>query len=174
VTRGGGATPVAAGHGGRAEPLRRAEDPGGAEAYKYESFDLVLHRDGEVKHIEVKGTTQTTGLPDSGIQVFLTPNEVAHASGECQAVVTCHSVALFIMTNVKVTLDTDGAPAAVGGTPWYTTRGTWPAEHLYLLPTAITCRASSQLHDCVQQTSGGYATVHAWTVPGADGWSGPG
>jgi hypothetical protein len=45
-----------------------AEDPADAEAYKHESFDLVLHCDGEVKHVEVKGTTQTTGFPDSGIQ----------------------------------------------------------------------------------------------------------
>jgi hypothetical protein len=94
-----------------------SEDPADAEAYKHESFDLVLHRDGEVKHVEVKGTTQTTGLPDSSIQVFLTPNEVAHARGECKAVVTCHSVALFILTDVRITPDTDGAPAAVGGTP---------------------------------------------------------
>ena len=94
-----------------------AEDPADAKAYKHESFDLVLHRDGEVKHVEVKGTTQTTGFPDSGIQVFLTPNEVAHARGECKGVVTCHSVALFILTDVKITPGTDGAPAAVGGTP---------------------------------------------------------
>ena len=93
------------------------EDPADAEAYKHESFDLVLHRDGEVKHVEVKGTTQTTGLPDSSIQVSLTPNEVAHARGECKAVVTYRSVALFILTDVKITPDTDGALAAVGGTP---------------------------------------------------------
>lgn len=56
----------------------------------------------------------------------------------------------------------------------YTTRGTWPTEHFNLLHTAITCRASSQLHVRVQQTFGGYATVHAWTVPSADSWSGCG
>jgi hypothetical protein len=116
------------------------EDPADAEAYKHESFDLVLHRDGEVKDVEVKGTTQTTGLPDSGIQVFLTPNEVAHARGQCKAVVTCHSVALFILTDVKITPDTDGAPAAVGGTPrvydpWNLADGTLePTAYSYNVP----------------------------------------
>lgn len=94
-----------------------SEDLADSEAYKHESFDLVLHREGKVKHVEVKGTTQATGFPDSGIQVFLTPNEVAHARGECKAVVACHSVALFILRDVKITPDMDGAPTAVGGTP---------------------------------------------------------
>lgn len=96
---------------------RSAPAPADAEAYKRESFDLVLHRDGKVKHVEVKGTTQTTGFPDSGIQVFLTLNEVAHARGECKAVVTCHSVALFVLTDVVITPDKDGTPTAIGGTP---------------------------------------------------------
>lgn len=34
-----------------------------------------------------------------------------------KAVVTYRSVALFILTDVKITPDTDGAPAAVDGTP---------------------------------------------------------
>lgn len=117
-----------------------AEDPPDAEAYKHESFDLILHRDEKVKHVEVKGTTQTAGFPDAGIQVFLTPNEVAHARGECEAVVTCHSVALFILTDVKITPDTDGAPTAVGGTPqvydpWNLADGTLtPIAYSYNVP----------------------------------------
>jgi hypothetical protein len=77
----------------------------------------------------------------------------------------CHSVALFILTDVKITLGTDGAPAAVGGTPRYTIRGTWSTERLNLLHTAITCRASSYLDVRVHQASRGNAPVRAWTVP---------
>ncbi len=56
------------------------EDMADASAYKHNSFDLILHRNDEVKHIEVKGTTQkTVGSPEADIRIFLTPNEVAHA-----------------------------------------------------------------------------------------------
>lgn len=36
------------------------EDAADPEAYKHNSFDLILHRNSEVKHVEVKGTTQKT------------------------------------------------------------------------------------------------------------------
>ena len=38
-----------------------------------ESYDLICRRHGEVKHVEVKGTTT------DGTEVILTPNEVRHA-----------------------------------------------------------------------------------------------
>jgi len=37
------------------------------------SYDLICRRQGEVKHVEVKGTTT------DGMEVILTPNEVKHA-----------------------------------------------------------------------------------------------
>jgi Domain of unknown function (DUF3883) len=53
-----------------------------------ESYDLVCRRDGEVKHIEVKGTTT------DGIEVILTPNEVAHARNY-------RNTALFVLKNIS-------------------------------------------------------------------------
>jgi len=94
------------------------EDAADSEAYRHNSFDLILHRNNEVKHVEVKGTTQkVTSFPDSGVKIFLTPNEVAHARGHCKAPVKCHSVGLFVLTDGTIAADIDGSPTAVGGKP---------------------------------------------------------
>jgi Domain of unknown function (DUF3883) len=94
------------------------EDHADADAYKHESFDLVLRRDGQVKHVEVKGTTQTPKEgPGAGIGVFLTRNEVDHARGQCKAAVKCQSNALFILSGVKLTATPNGPPTAAGGSP---------------------------------------------------------
>jgi hypothetical protein len=47
-----------------------AGDPAGAECCKHESFDLLLRRGGEVKHVEVKGTTQTAAFPNQVSRPF--------------------------------------------------------------------------------------------------------
>lgn len=94
------------------------EDTADPEAYKHNSFDLILHRNSEVKHVEVKGTTQKTAdSPGAGVRIFLTPNEVAHARGHCKAAVKCHSVGLFVLTDVKIAADMEGSPTATGGKP---------------------------------------------------------
>lgn len=67
-----------------------------------QSYDLVCRRDGEVKHVEVKGTT--TG----GTEVILTPNEVRHAR-------EYPGTALFILSNIVVERSEDGTVIAVGG-----------------------------------------------------------
>jgi hypothetical protein len=93
------------------------EDAADSEAYKHNSFDLILHHNNEVKHVEVKGTTQKTDSPDAGIRIFLTPNEVAHARGYCKATVKCHSIGLFVLTDVRIAAGMDRSPAATGGNP---------------------------------------------------------
>lgn len=119
------------------------EDTADANAYKHNSFDLILHRNGEVKHIEVKGTTQrTTNSPEAGIRIFLTPNEVAHARGLCNANVKCHSVGLFVLTDVQVTAGTDGSPTATSGIPHI--YDPWHLQDEALEPTAYSYHLSGQ------------------------------
>jgi hypothetical protein len=81
-----------------------------------ESYDLVCRRGHEVKHVEVKGTTQ------DGAEVILTPNEVKHAR-------ETKDMALFILSNVIIKRLDDGTVAATGGVrhlydPWYVDDGT--------------------------------------------------
>jgi len=67
-----------------------------------ESYDLACRRGGEVKHVEVKGTTEHGG------EVILTPNVVRHAREMTH-------VALFIVSNVVVERANDGTVTATDG-----------------------------------------------------------
>lgn len=69
-----------------------------------ESYDYRVHINGQVWHIEVKGTT---GDP---ADVLLTPNEVKHAADYPR-------VALFLLSNVTVTRNGEGQVEASGGDP---------------------------------------------------------
>ena len=90
------------------------EDVHGAESY-----DLICRRgDGEVKHVEVKGTTT------DGAEVILTPNEVRHARDNLRT-------ALFVLSNITVECAEDGTVIATAGThhnydPW---RLAWMTEY---------------------------------------------
>jgi hypothetical protein len=75
------------------------EDVHGAESY-----DLICRRDHEVKHVEVKGTTQ------DGAEIILTPNEVRHAQENPYT-------ALFVVSNITVERAEDGTVTATGGEP---------------------------------------------------------
>ena len=119
------------------------EDMADASAYKHNSFDLILHRNDEIKHVEVKGTTQkSTDSSQAGVRVFLTPNEVAHARGKCKANVKCHSVGLFVLTDVKVTASTDGLPMAMDGIPHI--YDPWHLNDEALEPSAYSYRVPGQ------------------------------
>jgi hypothetical protein len=115
------------------------EDQADADAHKHESFDLILRHGDDVKHVEVKGTTQIPkGSPDdAGIKVFLTRNEVDHARGQCKAAVKCQSIALFILFGIKLITAPTEPPTATGGfplvrDPWNLNRGTLePAVYSY-------------------------------------------
>ncbi|HCU92539.1 MAG TPA: hypothetical protein DHU96_07255 [Actinobacteria bacterium] len=92
-----------------------------------ESYDLLCHRGGEVRHVEVKGTT--TG----GVEVILTPNEVRHArENKC--------IALFVLSNVEIEWVEDGTVIATGGIrhlydPWHLDEGTLtPLGFRYQVP----------------------------------------
>lgn len=75
------------------------------DAYKHNPFDLILTRDGEVMHAEVKGMQQSfKGTVDPRIAVNLSANEVAHAR-QCEANPPCQSMELFILTDVEITRD---------------------------------------------------------------------
>jgi Domain of unknown function (DUF3883) len=98
------------------------EDVHGAESY-----DLICRRGGEVKHVEVKGTTI------DGAEVILTPNEVRHArENPCTA--------LFILSNITVERAEDGTVTATGGRrhlydPWRLDDGTLkPLGFRYQVP----------------------------------------
>jgi hypothetical protein len=69
-----------------------------------ESYDLRCLGDGAEKHVEVKGTTT------EGVEVILTPNEVAHARDHPE-------VALFVLARISVERTDDGAVHAWGGSP---------------------------------------------------------
>ena len=80
------------------------------------SYDLICRRGGEVKHVEVKGTTT------DGAEVILTPNEVKHAR-------EYPSTALFVLSNITVERAQDGTVTATGGArhfydPWRLDDGT--------------------------------------------------
>lgn len=93
------------------------EDESQRDAYRYNPFDLVLNRNGEVRHVEVKGTRQKLkGIAKPEITVFLTANEVEHAR-HCQAPVPCQSAELFILTDVQIIRDDAGEPIGAGGEP---------------------------------------------------------
>lgn len=67
-----------------------------------ESYDLICRRSGEVKHVEVKGTTT------DGTEVILTPNEVRHARGY-------PNTALFVLSNIIVERANDDTVTVTGG-----------------------------------------------------------
>jgi Domain of unknown function (DUF3883) len=92
-----------------------------------ESYDLICRRSGEVKHVEVKGTTT------DGAEVILTPNEVRHARENPRT-------ALFILSNITIERDGDGTVNATGGKcysydPWRLDDGTLtPLGFRYQVP----------------------------------------
>jgi Domain of unknown function (DUF3883) len=106
------------------------EDAAQKDAYKRNPFDLILNRDGEVKHVEVKGTRQKfEGIAKPEIAVFLTANEVEHAR-HCQAHVPCQSTELFIFTDVEITRDEAGEPIGAGGEPHLSDLSNLNEKHL--------------------------------------------
>lgn len=92
-----------------------------------ESYDLVCRRNGEVKHVEVKGTTT------DGVEVILTPNEVTHARDYAHT-------ALFVLSGVTIERPEDGPVTAMGGVsriydPWEIGAGTLtPIGYRYQVP----------------------------------------
>jgi hypothetical protein len=94
-----------------------------------ESYDYVVEIDGDSWHVEVKGTT---GDPQ---EVLLTPREVEHADGYPR-------VALFVLSNIKVTCDERGEITTSGGItsilhPWSLDRARLlPLGYKYRLPDA--------------------------------------
>jgi hypothetical protein len=75
------------------------------EAHKYNPFDLVFRRDGQIKHVEVKGTT------GKGSEIFLTAGEVNHAR-KCSADEPCQSISLFILSDIEIHYNDAGKPEA--------------------------------------------------------------
>jgi hypothetical protein len=92
-----------------------------------ESYDLICRRGGEVKHVEVKGTTT------DGAEVILTPNEVRHAREYSHT-------ALFVVSHITVGRAEDGTVTATGGNhhcydPWRVGDGTLtPLGFRYQVP----------------------------------------
>jgi hypothetical protein len=93
------------------------------------SYDLICRRQGEVKHVEVKGTTT------DGMEVILTPNEVKHArENPCTA--------LFVVSNITIQRAEDGTVTATGGKchrydPWQLDDGILkPLGFRYQVPPA--------------------------------------
>jgi hypothetical protein len=97
------------------------------DVHGQESYDLVCRRGGEVKHVEVKGSTT------DGTEVILTPNEVSHARQN-------RDNALFILSNIRVENAEDGTAVATGGVrhlydPWNLDEGTlMPIGYRYQVP----------------------------------------
>jgi len=97
------------------------------DVHSRESYDLLCLRDGEVKHVEVKGTTE------DGAMVLLTPPEVRHARENPYT-------ALFVLSNVRVESTEDGTINATGGVrhlndPWHIDDGTLtPLGFKYQVP----------------------------------------
>ena len=96
-----------------------------------ESFDLICRRgDGQVKHVEVKGTTT------DGAEVILTPNEVRHARDNPRT-------ALFVLSNITAERAEDGTVIATGGArhsydPWRLDDGILTAlGYRYQVPGAV-------------------------------------
>jgi hypothetical protein len=104
-----------------------ADDWDVEDVHGTESYDLVCRRGDEVKHVEVKGTTE------DGAEVLLTPNEVRHGQ-------EMKHVALFILSNVVVERADDGTVTATGGVrhpydPWQIDDGTLiPLGFRYRVP----------------------------------------
>ena len=97
------------------------------DVHRAESYDLLCLRNGEVKHVEVKGTTE------DGTMVLLTPNEVRHARENPYA-------ALFVLSNVEVESAEYGTINVTGGVrhlndPWHIQDGTLiPLGFRYQVP----------------------------------------
>jgi hypothetical protein len=96
------------------------------DVHKTRSYDLIIQRNGEEVHVEVKGTT---GL---GQKILLPKNEVAHARRQHP------NTALFVVHGIK--LDGGNPPIATGGTvwllcPWDVDQGQLePLAYSYVLP----------------------------------------
>ena len=105
------------------------------------SYDLICRRGGEVKHVEVKGTTT------DGAEVILTPNEVRHAR-------EYPCTALFIVRHITVGRTEDGTVTATGGKhhcydPWQVDDGTLtPLGFRYQVPPAQTEDANTRDFRC--------------------------
>ncbi|MGY1669428.1 DUF3883 domain-containing protein [Geodermatophilus sp. SYSU D00710] len=69
------------------------------------SYDLHCRRDGEVRHVEVKGTTT------AGDHVLLTPNEVA------LAVANPSNAALYVVSDIRLVSEPGQPVSASGGVP---------------------------------------------------------
>jgi hypothetical protein len=95
-----------------------------------ESYDLVCRRHGEVKHVEVKGTTT------DGTEVILTPNEVRHAR-------EYPHTALFILSNITIERAHDGTVTAAGGDQHLF--DPWPIDDGTLMPLGFRYRVPPQV-----------------------------
>jgi hypothetical protein len=98
------------------------------DVHSKESYDLICRRGTEIRHVEVKGTT------NNGAEVILTPNEVTHArENPCAA--------LFVVSNITIERADDGTVTATGGQytcydPWRLDDGTLrPVGFRYQVPT---------------------------------------
>jgi hypothetical protein len=95
-----------------------------------QSYDLICRHDGEVKHVEVKGTTT------SGTEVILTLNEVKHAR-------VYPNTALFVLSNITIERLENGTVTATGGDehvydPWLIGNGTLvPLGFRYIVPDEL-------------------------------------
>lgn len=97
------------------------------DVHRNESYDLLCRQGSEVKHVEVKGTTE------DGHEVILTRKEVEHARANTSTV-------LFIVSNINVEQVSNGTVTAKGGVrhirdPWYIDDGTMtPLGFRYQVP----------------------------------------
>ena len=97
------------------------------ETASTKSWDYEVDIDGVCWHVEVKGTTGDAG------EVFLTPNEVAHARAY-------EHVALFIVSHIVVGAREDEELTTSGGKvahfhPWHIDeRALLPVSYRYLVP----------------------------------------
>lgn len=73
------------------------------DVHARKSYDLICRHGIEVRHVEVKGTTQ------DGAEVILTPKEVTHA---CET-----SCAVLFVSGIKIERAKDGTLTAVGWEP---------------------------------------------------------
>lgn len=99
------------------------------DVHRAESYDLLCLRNGEVRHVEVKGTTE------DGAMVLLTPNEVRHArENPCTA--------LFVVSNVEVEPTEDGTINIKGGV--YHLNDPWHIDDGVLIPLGFRYQVPSQ------------------------------
>ncbi len=96
-----------------------------------ESFDLLCTRGGEELHVEVKGRSTEAAT------VILTHNEVEHARDRN------HRTELFVVSNITVSSEKDGTPAASGG-DCVVYGDAWQPDDDDLTPLAYTYRLPSQ------------------------------